>query len=57
VAAEMPESRCCKHCAEIPRLREEIAELRARLDVLTGTPRPAMDGQLILVDRTPLLDQ
>lgn len=32
----MPGSQCCEHCAEILELREEIAELRARLDGLSG---------------------
>jgi hypothetical protein len=31
----MPGSQCCEHCAEIPELRKEIAELRARLDGLS----------------------
>lgn len=32
----MPGSQCCEHCAEIPELRKQIAELRARLDGLSG---------------------
>src|SRR5260370_37436159 len=39
----MPGSECCEHCAEIPRLREEIAELRARLNALTTLPLSASD--------------
>ncbi len=35
---KMPGSQCCEHCAEIPGLRKEIAELRARLDGLSDTP-------------------
>src|SRR6516225_1339032 len=34
---------CCAHCAEIPRLREEIAALRARLNALTTLPLSASD--------------
>ncbi len=41
VSAKMPGSQCCKHCAEIPASRKEIAELRARLDGLSGTPGDA----------------
>ena len=37
----MPGSQCCEHCAEIPELRKEIAELRARLDGLSGAPGDA----------------
>ncbi len=37
----MPGSECCAHCAEIPLLREEVAALRARLDVLTTLPLSA----------------
>src|ERR1700746_3760355 len=37
----MPGSQCCEHCAEIPELRKEIAELRARLDGLSGAPEDA----------------
>src|SRR5258708_30968641 len=39
----MPGSECCEHCAEIPRLREEIAALRARLNALTTLPLSASD--------------
>jgi hypothetical protein len=39
----MPRSECCAHCAEIPRLREEIAALRARLNALTTLPLSASD--------------
>lgn len=34
----MSGSQWCEHCAEIPELRREIAELRARLDGLSGAP-------------------
>src|ERR1700749_3252537 len=37
----MPGSQCCEHCAEIPELRKQIAELRARLDGLSGAPEYA----------------
>jgi hypothetical protein len=37
----MPGSQCCEHCAEIPELRKQIAELRARLDGLSGAPEDA----------------
>jgi hypothetical protein len=37
----MPASQCCEHCAEIAELRKEIAELRARLDGLSGAPEDA----------------
>jgi hypothetical protein len=39
----MPGSECCAHCAEIPRLREEVAALRARLNALTTLPLGARD--------------
>lgn len=39
----MPGSECCEHCAEIPRLREEVAALRARLNALTTLPLSASD--------------
>jgi hypothetical protein len=34
---------CCDHAAEIARLRAEVAELRARIDVLIHDPRPEPD--------------
>ena len=37
----MPGPQCCEHCAEIPELRKEIAELRERLDGLSGAPGDA----------------
>src|ERR1700751_1958864 len=37
----MSGSQCCEHCAEIPELREQIAELRARLDGLSDAPEDA----------------
>jgi hypothetical protein len=41
----MPGSQCCEHCAEIPELRKEIAELRARLDGQSDTPGDAEDSK------------
>jgi hypothetical protein len=37
----MSGSQCCEHCAEIPELRKQIAELRARLDGLSDAPEDA----------------
>src|SRR3984893_16906881 len=37
-------SECCAHCAEIPRLREEVAALRARLNALITLPPSASDA-------------
>jgi TOTE conflict system, Archaeo-Eukaryotic Primase domain/Type III restriction enzyme, res subunit len=41
VSAKMPGSQCCEHCAEIPELRKEIAELRALLGGLGRAPGDA----------------
>ena len=54
----MPGSECCAHCAEIPRLREEVAALRARLNALTTLPLSASDplplqAELDLAAKTP----
>ena len=43
----MPGPECCKHCAEIPLLREEVAALRARLNALTALP-PSASGPVPL---------
>jgi hypothetical protein len=54
----MPGSECCKHCAEIPLLREEVAALRARLNALTTLPLSASDplplqAELDMAAKTP----